>query len=155
MAGGGRARVEWGVTTWSGVVGVHAACCLCDELGVISGLLVTTGNGRRAVAGHRPPPPPPLQPPEVRHRLPPQLLPAALLTPSTGSLSPLPPPQHYLDYGALKKAIKACREATAGAGERPAIARLLDARKAIFQGQLDTQVGGGKAGFSVMRLFAA
>lgn len=56
------------------------------------------------------------------------------------------PPQHYLDYGALKKAIKACAEAAAGAGERPALARLLDARKAIFQGQLDTQVGGGKAG---------
>ncbi len=48
--------------------------------------------------------------------------------------------QHYLDYGALKKAIKACREAAAGAHDRPALARLLDARKAIFQGQLDTQV---------------
>ncbi|PRW39266.1 MFS general substrate transporter [Chlorella sorokiniana] len=48
--------------------------------------------------------------------------------------------EHYLDYGALKRAIKACREAAAGATDRPALARLLDACKAIFQGQLDTQV---------------
>lgn len=40
-------------------------------------------------------------------------------------------PQHYLDYDALKRSIKACSEAAAAHG--PGMARVLDARKAIFQ----------------------